>query len=104
MPPSVRFPDEAINGDEKDWWRANMFWHYFEWDYGTYWKMYDNLLLTAQLTGDSSLLEPFFETLKLIEKHDFTEGSKIQNQPSKIVNQAGSEAWAVANLTQETGF
>ncbi|NJN33416.1 MAG: hypothetical protein HC817_03335 [Saprospiraceae bacterium] len=41
VPPSVRFPDEAINGDEKNWWRANMFWHYFEWDYGTYWKMYD---------------------------------------------------------------
>lgn len=93
IPPSVRYPDEAINGDEKTWYQTNMFWHYFEWDYGTYWKMYDQLLFTAQVTGDSTLLEPLFETLNLIKKHQNTEGGKI-----------GSEAWTTQNLMRETGF
>jgi hypothetical protein len=96
IPPSVRYPDEAINGDEKTWWQTNMFWHYFEWDYGKYWKMYDQLLLTAQLTSDTTLLEPLFETLNLIKKHRNTEGGQTDNK--------GTELWAVQNLIKETGF
>jgi hypothetical protein len=96
IPPSVRYPDEAINGDEKTWWQTKMFWHYFEWDYGTYWKMYDQLLLTAQLTSDTTLLESMFETLNLIKKHQNTEGGQSNNK--------GTELWAVQNLIKETGF
>ena len=33
IPPSIRFPDEALNGDEPAWHRANMYWDYFDWSY-----------------------------------------------------------------------
>jgi hypothetical protein len=101
IPPSVRFPDEAINGDEKTWYQTNMFWHYFEWDYGTYWHMYDQLLFTAQVTGDTSLLEPLFETLNLIKKHQNILNLDKSGTEGGI---KGSETWAVRNLVKETGF
>ncbi len=101
IPPSVRYPDEAINGDEKTWYQTNMFWHYFEWDYGTYWKMYDQLLFTAQITGDNTLLEPLFETLNLVKKHSPQLSKSLKLLESSAI---GTEQWAVNNLIKETGF
>ncbi|NJN33417.1 MAG: hypothetical protein HC817_03340 [Saprospiraceae bacterium] len=53
-------------------------------------------MLTAQLTGDNTLLEPLIETLILIKKYENTEGGA-----SAVV---GSEKWVALNLIKETGF
>ena len=64
FPPSIRFVDESINGDEPNWYEANLFWHYLDW-FG-YTLMHDQLYFTYTLTGDENLLQPLFATLDLI--------------------------------------
>ena len=98
IPPSIRFPDEALNGDEPSWVRANMYWDYYDWTGGS--KMLDQLLFTYTLTQDETLLEPLHSTLDLIREHvDNGDADKSIEEFEE-----GSPAWTVAYLLQNLAF
>jgi len=90
IPPSIRFPDEAINGDEPTWYKANMYWKYFDWNAHAGGMMMDQLLFTYTLTGDKTLLKPITSALELVEKH--------KDQASLENNIPGSPEWTAAIL------
>ncbi len=94
IPASVRFPDEAINGDETTWHMANMYWKYFDWEHQAGSMMLDQLLFAFTLTRDARLLQPLFAALELIKSHE-TAGGAVP---------AGSAAWAAAKLRAESAF
>jgi hypothetical protein len=93
IPASVRFPDEAFNGEGNNWYRAGMFWEYFDWEHDCGSMVLDHLLFTYQLTKDESLLEPMFQTLELIENSQRPSTRDRDHPP-----EAGSPAWAAARL------
>lgn len=95
IPASVRFPDEAINGDEPTWYRANMFWDYFDWRAHAGCMMLDQLLFTYTLTGDESLLRPVYAALNLVRAHEAT---------SNGLTAPGSATWAAGVLRRKDGF
>jgi hypothetical protein len=97
LPASVRFPDEAMNGDEPTWYRANMLWDYFDWSGGA--SVYDQLLFTYTLTGDSALLRPLQTTLDLI-RSVAPEGKMLRSEGFRM----GSAEWAVARLLRSRNF
>jgi TonB family protein len=97
IPASVRFPDEAINGDENTWHIANMYWEYFDWAHHAGSMMLDQLLFTFTLTRDERLLQPLFAALDLVKS---CEGAGDNGRSS----QAGSAAWAAAKLRDESAF
>lgn len=92
LPPSIRYTDEAINGDEPTWYRANMFWEYY--DYTGDGQMLDQLLFTWQYTQDPILLEPITAALQLIKNHyrDAEEAAE------------GSPEWAAAQMVGNRTF
>ncbi len=96
IPPSVRFPDEAINGDETEWYLANMMWDYFEWDHHVGSMMMDQLLFTYTLTGEKELLEPLVAALELVAQFD-QPGDALSTLP-------GSPEWAAEKLSDNDGF
>lgn len=95
IPASVRFSDEAINGDEPNWYRANMYWRYFDWDHFCGSVMLDQLLFTYTLTKDRQLLEPMFLALDLIHSE---EDGLVRTNGSSL--EEGSRAWAAEKLIQ----
>ncbi len=95
IPPSIRFPDEALNGDEPSWHRANMFWDYFDWSHHAGSMMLDQLLFTYTLTDDASLLHPLLATLDLIRANENASGN---------AHSPGSAAWAAARLRNKAAF
>lgn len=97
IPASIRFPDEAVNGDEPTWYGANMMWDYFDWGSGA--AIYDQLLFTWTLTGDPSLLEPLESTLALIERYAPIVGVRHAGHFPK-----GSAEWTVARLLSNKNF
>ncbi len=99
VPPSVRFPDEAINGDEPTWHRANMFWDYYDWDFDVGGMVLDQLLFTYTLTHDESLLEPMFAELELIQSE---EAGLAETKPKSP--QEGSRPWAADKLIRSRFF
>jgi len=96
VPASIRFPDEAINGDEPNWYEPGMFWDYFNWTHLTGSMILDQLLFTFTLTNDSTLLQPFVATLELIAGMAAA-GSSRNYEP-------GSPAWAVSHLNRSRFF
>ncbi len=94
LPASVRFPDEAFNGDEENWYTANMFWKYFEWEESPGGKMLDQLMFSYTTTQDDKYLEPLLMSLDLIQKYADFEG-----EPEE-----GSEAWAAKILMNQGSF
>ncbi|MBN1482800.1 hypothetical protein EH223_12680 [candidate division KSB1 bacterium] len=97
IPGSIRFPDEAINGDEPTWYKANMYWDYFDWTAHTGSMMLDQLLFTFKMTQDSTLLEPIDKTLQFIKTYDF-----VSEHHSRY--KTGSAEWAVSHLKNESAF
>ena len=98
IPPSIRFPDEALNGDETSWVRANMYWDYYDWGGGA--MMLDQLLFTYTLTKDETLLKPLHSTLELIRKH--VENGDADKPIEEF--EEGSPAWTVAYLLKDLSF
>jgi len=94
MPASVRFPDESFNGDEPNWYQANMFWEYFEWEANAGVMILDQLLFSYANTRDEKFLEPLFLSLDLIQKYADNDGNA----------EVGSEAWAAGRLKEKSGF
>ena len=97
VPASIRASDEAINGDEANWYQANMFWSYFNWEHEAGQQIYDLLLFTAQLTGDQALLEPLFVAADLVKDY-------ISQPAPKTPLTPGSERWAVHRLINSPDF
>ena len=58
IPASVRFTDEAINGDGANWYQADMFWSYYDWDHFSGSMMLDQLFLLTRLRRISSSSSP----------------------------------------------
>jgi hypothetical protein len=94
IPPSVRFPDESVNGDEPDWTRTNMYWDYFEWEHNAGSMMLDQLYFTWTLTGDLQLLRPMLAGLDLIRT------CASSDEPTAV----GTPAWAARRLAREPAF
>lgn len=99
FPASVRFADEAFNGDDPTWYQANMYWDYFEWEHQAGSMMLDQLLYTYTLTRDKRLLEPMFLTLDLIR----SEAPALNGVGSESL-QKGSRAWVVRTLINRELF
>jgi hypothetical protein len=99
IPPSVRFADEAINGDEPAWYAAHMMWDYFEWgdDVGS--MMLDQLLFTYTLTHEKALLEPLTAELELIHSH---ETALATAKPEQL--KQGTALWAADKLVRSQSF
>jgi hypothetical protein len=95
VPASLRFPDEAINGDEPTWYKANMFWDYFEWGHVGGTMILDQMLFSYTQTFRPELLGPLIQTLKLIEKNKNQLGGELL---------PGSEKWAVDRLINSRFF
>lgn len=97
LPASIRYPDEALNGDEPTWYEANMFWDYFDWAHTGGSMILEQLLFSYSQTNDASLLEPLIETLTLLEKE--------QQDLTKDTNpDQGSSAWVARNLVHNSRF
>lgn len=99
VPPSVRFADEAINGDEPTWHRANMTWDYYDWGPGVGGRMLDQLLFTYTMTHDETLLEPMLAELELIHAE---EKGIATDKPGKL--DPGTRAWAADKLIRSRYF
>ena len=98
VPPSIRFPDEAINGDEHSWHKANMYWEYYDWESHAGSLMLDQMLFTFTLTRDENLLEPIHAALELIDAESpSTTGEPLSASP-------GSRAWAAQKLVESAMF
>lgn len=93
VPPSIRFPDGAINGDEPSWYDANMYWTYFNWRGSA--MMLEQMLFTYTQTRDEQLLQPLWATLALIRDH-------AGNEDAASV--PGSAAWAVQKMIHSPRF
>ncbi len=99
VPASIRFTDEALNGDEQTWYQANMFWNYYEWKHYAGSMMLDQLLFTYLLTKDKQLLEPMFLALELIQ----AEESQFPNDGERQLKK-GSPTWAAFTLAEQQPF
>ncbi len=93
VPPSVRFSDGAINGDEPDWWRANMYWRYFDWSGDA--KIYDQLLFASTLSDDPEIRKALLKAFDLAAKYRSESGKDAP---------VGSEPWAARNLLDSDSF
>ncbi|WP_226704713.1 hypothetical protein [Microbulbifer elongatus] len=98
IPASIRAEDGVINGDEPNWYHANMFWEYFNWDHESGQQIYDLLLFVSQLTGDEELLEPLYTSADLVAAH------LASNPKSAEAYKKGSRDWAAATLASKGGF
>jgi len=99
LPPSIRFVDEAINGDELTWHRANMEWDYYDWEGSCGALLLDQLLFTYILTGDKALLEPIELYLALIQA---VEPELPAADRESLI--PGSRPWAVSHLIRSRYF
>lgn len=93
VPPSIRFSDGTINGDEPDWWRANMFWDYYDWSGDG--KIYDQLLFASTISGDPEIREALLKAFDLAVRHRNETGSDAP---------VGTERWAASNLLDSDFF
>lgn len=97
MPASIRYPDEAFNGDEPTWYKANMYWSYFDWAHTGGSMILEQLLFSFSQTRDEALLEPLIETLKLIE-------AELPGLHENTNLDPGSPAWVARHLIDNTRF
>ncbi|MEO1020973.1 MAG: hypothetical protein AAFW89_00400 [Bacteroidota bacterium] len=96
VPPSVRWPDGVVNGNEEEWYVANMYWPYFDFRGSS--AMYDQFLFTWKMTNDDRYLEPMHTTIELIRKHEAAISKPIDQL------ETGSEAWAAHVVANRSGF
>ncbi|MEX0612143.1 MAG: hypothetical protein WD229_08475, partial [Pirellulales bacterium] len=95
IPASVRFSDEAFNGDGPNWYQANMYWDYYDWEHYAGSLLLDQLLFTYALTKDEQLLQPMLLALELIRSHE-----SVLSEANLDSQQKGSPAWAAASLVR----
>jgi hypothetical protein len=99
VPASIRWSDEAINGDEPTWHEPDMMWDYYSWSSRCGGTILDHLVFTYGLTGNDSLLRPMELTLELVKKQ-----LAAQIDLRKGIFQPGTEPWAAQCLLREKTF
>jgi len=99
VPASVRFPDEAFNGDGPTWYRANMFWEYYDWQHFAGSMMLDQLFYTYTITQDKRLLQPMYLSLDLIRAKEPGLNNNQTSEPEE-----GTPAWAAKKLMSQDLF
>lgn len=85
FPASIRGVDEQINGDGENWYDAEMYWDYFDWEENGSVRFYNQLLYSYVTSKNEAFLKPLKITLGLIKKH--------ANKKERIIK--GNEAWAI---------
>lgn len=93
VPPSLRFADGAINGDEPAWYRSNMFWDYYDWSGDA--KIYDQLLFASTLSDDPQIRESLLKAFDFVTKYRNESGNDAP---------VGSERWAASSLLGDASF
>lgn len=93
FPASVRGIDEEFNGDGVNWYDADMYWTYYNWEHSGGVSFYDQLLYSYLTHKDKRLLEPLWHTLRMIDKN-----KKVKSSAK------GSPSWAAGILTEDHGF
>lgn len=96
IPASIAFPSGEFNGDEKDWYTANMYWDYFDWSGAT--AILDQFLYTWTFTKNEKYLTPLIQHLELVNK--FRESLSNPNNNFE----KGSEGWAAYVLGNSSQF
>ena len=96
FPASVTGVDEQFNGDGENWYEAEMFWDYFNWESGNCVQFYDQLLFSYITNEDESLLEPLKLTLELIKQYG--NGSLTSNYNK------GTKEWAATEIADNYRF
>lgn len=96
LPSSVRWYDEAINGDGLTWYQSDMLWDYFDWRHSAGSMILDQMFFTYTLNNNSNLLKPIILSLDLIKSNIHRIGSS-NSEP-------GSEIWAVNTLISKKNF
>ncbi len=90
FPASYRLSDGAVNGDEPNWYQANMYWPYY--DFRGDAMMLDQLLFLWQYEQKKELLFPLERTLAMVDQYRNADGP------------AGSAAWAAAHFMKRADF
>lgn len=99
VPGSVRWYDEALNGDEPTWYNTNMLWDYYEWENRCGSLILDHLAFTHELTGNDSLLLPIELSLRLV--HDeLTRDPDLEGRTPA----PGTRAWIARQLVRNSSF
>jgi len=96
IPASVAFPSGDFNGEETNWYTANMYWDYFDWSGGS--AILDQFLYTWTQTGEDKYLKPFVQHLDLIRKYE----DQIDEPANPF--EEGTEGWAAYTLGNGNGF
>jgi hypothetical protein len=99
IPASFRASDGAINGDEANWFDANMYWDYFDWDHNLGTMLMDQLLFTYVLTGNEELLTPITHSLELVRNL-----VRAEREKGRQVYTPGSAEWAALELLESDDF
>lgn len=97
IPASIRYYDESINGDENTWYKANMYWTYFDWQHDAGTMILDQLLFTYTITNDEKYLQPIEYALGLVEKYKDQLGI-----PANF--EEGSETWVASTIIRKNSF
>ena len=97
IPASVRYPDEAINGDGDNWYDADMYWSYYNWQRHAGSMMLDQLLFTYTMTGDDKFLAPLQTSLGLIM-------AELPRIKAKESFEPGSATWAAEKMLNNNRF
>lgn len=90
LPSSVRWYDEAVNGDGLTWYKSDMLWDYFDWKHSAGSMILDQMFFTYTLNNNSKLLQPIILSLDLI-KNNIDRIGDNDYEP-------GSEIWAANTL------
>jgi hypothetical protein len=99
IPASVRWYDEAINGDEPNWYDANMLWDYFAWEDRCGSLILDHLLFAYGLSGNDSLLIPIECSLRLV-----SDQLRLGTDLRAGRFEPGSVPWTAQGLLRNTSF
>jgi hypothetical protein len=97
IPSSVRYYDEAINGDGANWYSADMLWTYFDWEHSVGSMILDQLFFTSTLNGNKKLLQPIDLSLQIIQKN-------YEHLFDKKETKEGSELWVANKLVNKKSY
>ena len=90
LPASYDPHNASINGNEPNWYEANMYWPYYDFNGDV--MMLDQMLFLSQYTTDTTLLNPVEWTIELVDRHHQADGPP------------GSPAWAANQFFHNEGF
>ena len=96
IPSSVRWYDEAINGDGDTWFKSDMLWDYFDWHHSVGSMILDQMFFTYTLNNNTKLIQPIILSMDMINKNI--------NRINETNVEEGSELWAVKMMINKKNF